>query len=767
MKTIIRSPKGAFLLLFLTITISAGATVIKSNPPITIRAADRQQLEGKKYIAAGNVEISWEQYLLYTDYFEFDLESKELLAKGRVTLTSQNTVISGDRFKFNLENKTGELADTYGQLSPSTRYTTDRLEVKDRETIAFEHLDFTPCAQCVPRWKITCSGGHIKKEKYIEMKNLLFKVKNVPVFYLPYLRYPLPKNGKATGFLFPVMGTSPLQGTYFKNAFFWNIKSNIDLTLGLDYYSKAGIGIADELRYLFGNTEGSITFYFFKYRNRFLSPDEETAGSSDEWKPAHSSDFFIKMRHIQKFDLLKTRVTIDIDKQSDPNFIRFFSDDFDNVQQLTHRSSIAANISLSRLKLAANASDYETYIPADGKSTITRYLPSVELNLNQQKIWKLPGYFSLSGTYITKTTREKLYSSEAEAGTNPLFGVPLTSILIKPSYTLPLLKAPWANANVTLKSYTGWYPRSRDPEAEKFVLTDESLTTGYQTANFTLKGPVFSRIFELKTSKIKHVIEPQITIKYATNPDELDKKRLISKDGFYYNESSTLGFQLTSRLLYKSKVGKSSAREILTYTIKQEYYFEPVLANRNRTVDGIYPEFSQLSNILRFRPISQFILDVTVNYNHYIKALNQMVFSLNYTNPASILSGNLRYARTINQYLYDTTPSEEETDTEKTDEEETEKTLTPLEAALTGEVIGGTLNFNKSNFPLKLSTRLDYNIKNKQFSYGTLLLSYDFQCINFNFKVTTFRLHKRLETRFRFGISFGNLGMVRDFLGGR
>jgi len=83
------------------------------------------------------------------------------------------------------------------------------------------------------------------------MSNVLFKIKKIPVFYVPYLRYPLTDTGRATGFLFPGIGRSNLRGFFLFNSFYWNIKPNVDLTLGLDYYGKAGIGINEEFRYLF------------------------------------------------------------------------------------------------------------------------------------------------------------------------------------------------------------------------------------------------------------------------------------------------------------------------------------------------------------------------------------------------------------------------------------------------------------------------------------------------------------------------------------
>jgi LPS-assembly protein len=768
-----RSPRRkqweiALLLLFLSLfTLRVQAAATKAQPGIKIISADRQSFSKNTFTAAGNVEIAWDEYRLYTDYLEFDLKTKELLAKSRVTLSSKETVISGDQFRFNLKKRTGEMTETYGQLTPTLRYTTDELSQVDSDTLAFKKLDFTPCAQCVPRWEITCANGKIIKEKYIEMKHILFKVKKIPLLYLPYLRYPLQRS---TGLLLPLMGRSSQKGFFVLNGFYWVIKPNVDLTLGVDYYSSAGVGTSDELRYLFRNAEGNIKFYLFKYNPQFkLEADGKTGGSgnsSGEWNPSGKFDWLVKMRHLQETGFLKTRLRIDIDQQGDPNFLRFFSDHVDRVQDVTHRSSAALSSSLSKLKISLSAIENSTFLPSEQTSDIVRYLPLLEMNLNQQKVWKLPGYFSLSTSYAAVNWSTKRYG-EQSAGTgeeeNSLPGdITQTRFLLNPSYTLPLLKAPWASASLLLKSFHRYYPRSRDPEAKDLVILDSPLVLQYQSADFTVKGPVFTRIFEFKHSKIKHVIEPQIIFRYTTSTDEDEIKRLIKKDFSPFANYPYVRFLFTNRLLYKNKKGPASAREILAYTLQQDYYLDPVLANRRKTIGGIYPEFSQLSHTLRLNPYKNVSLDATLHYNHYLNELTYVTVSLDYRKPQSVLSGSFKYTRAIAQY---DESSSSQAGAGGTGQNADSETGQPAGSVISNQTLGGSLNFDKKGFPVRLNTRVDYNIKNRRFTYGSLSLTCDYQCITFEAKFTVFRLSGREETAFRFGVSFGNLGIVRDLLG--
>ena len=53
-------------------------------------------------------------------------------------------------------------------------------------------------------------------EKRAVLTNTLLKVKDVPVFYLPAMYYPINKEDRATGFLIPIYGTSTIKGQTLK-----------------------------------------------------------------------------------------------------------------------------------------------------------------------------------------------------------------------------------------------------------------------------------------------------------------------------------------------------------------------------------------------------------------------------------------------------------------------------------------------------------------------------------------------------------------------
>jgi LPS-assembly protein len=684
--------------------------------------ADNQIIREDFLRAYGHVEIIWQDYVIYADVVEFNQKSKELFAEGRVTMSSKDTVLSGEKLKFNLKTHSGELVDTYGLITPFVRYETDKLTQVDLQTLTFKRLDFSSCAQISPRWKITGRRGKIKKEKYIEMNNVLFRIKNIPVFYLPYLRYPIMKDGRGTGFLFPGIGNSSLRGFFIQNAFFWAIKPNIDMTLGLDYFAKLGIGVSDELRYLFRNTSGSARFYYFKYQK-----DNGIYENS-------ASDYYVDADHQQSLPFLNSRLVLNVNLQSRPGFLRLMDNSFDRNISTNFESMLSLTSSFSNINISLSASRRETYYNFSNSSSILEYMPGLVFNLNQQKLWKLPGYLSLGVDYQSMRRAGVTYEEE------PVFQKDIRSqrLTVTPAYSLPLLTLPWLNFSLNLLAKNTLYAKSRDPVSKKIV--DEPLYMKYQTVTLSWQGPIFFRVFKSGQSKLKHEIEPNFEFRYATKVDNRD--RLVPVDYFDYPSCSKAGFSLTSRLLSKDNSDNALASELLTYTIAQEYYFDAAEANYFRKINGEYPRFSELNNTLHFQPKAYFAFDASLVYNYYIHGFARLNLRASYVPQGAPLTGSLSYSIYRNPF-------------------------TAANYVFNRSVLGVDIKFDLPSFPIKLRTAIDYDFTVREFRYGTINASFDYQCLVFSaeFKIFTYLGHS--DTQFRLGFSLGNLGMVSDFFGGK
>ena len=105
--------------------------------------------------------------------------------------------------------------------------------------------------QPTPRWEMVASSVTLTLEKRAVMTNMVLKVKDVPLFYLPAMYYPINKEDRATGFLLPIYGnSSTIKGQTLNNAFFWAINRSQDATLYHSFYSKTGQSFGGEYRYV-------------------------------------------------------------------------------------------------------------------------------------------------------------------------------------------------------------------------------------------------------------------------------------------------------------------------------------------------------------------------------------------------------------------------------------------------------------------------------------------------------------------------------------
>ena len=63
-----------------------------------------------------------------------------------------------------------------------------------------------------PRWEIVSGNATVNLHDYALLRNAVVRVKDVPVFYLPVMYYPIQDDDRATGFLLPTYGRSTYRG---------------------------------------------------------------------------------------------------------------------------------------------------------------------------------------------------------------------------------------------------------------------------------------------------------------------------------------------------------------------------------------------------------------------------------------------------------------------------------------------------------------------------------------------------------------------------
>ena len=685
-----------------------------SEVRITARSQERVK---DRVFAAGDVEIRSGDIVLFADRVEYDLETKDLFAEGNVVAQSNGEVVRAERVFFNLETGRGTVEKAAGMLPPSILFEAETVERKQSDLYSLKKGTLTACAQPNPRWSFGLSRANIRTDDHVDLWDAVVRIKGVPLFYSPYLRYPLKE--RATGLLTPRIGFGGEKGLAFSQSFYWAIASNMDLTAGIDLYSKRGTGAGVEYRYLFpGGTKGDLNLYYFVYKK------DETGA-----KPGNSS--IVRLNHTQALPLGFTLVT-NIDYQTSYSFLREFDENYQRAVSYNRTSQVYLTRSWRRFNLSARVSRFETYFSQVDDANVTTALPQVNFNVFKTRLFG-PLYFSLASSL---TRAQYGWRSQYEAGTERRS----SKMALQPTLTLPFSSISWLTATTTVTANLSYYGQSLDPETGGIV--DDPFFTGNVLAGIEIVGPVFYRVFYGRDGRprLKNIIEPYIEYSYDSPTQNAD--RIVTSYGFFRYHQMSYG--LTSRFLFKAG---DRAVEVFSLSLGQTYYFSPEDGPLSGfPIDGEAPRFSEIQGTVRFYPQAKFSLDVSTAYNPYYDNLSSLRLSATAGTKADGDFLTVSWFKSRNSWIAGVDPE--------------------LIALYNRDQIGAVGGVRLRGADLDLVLAADYNIKEHKLLYTGTQLTYHYQCVDFLIDVRAYYYRSKPDFQVRFSLGLGTIGRTLGFLDG-
>jgi lipopolysaccharide assembly outer membrane protein LptD (OstA) len=700
------------LLITLAVLCRPAGFQASSASPVEVIAHTKERI-GDRIIASGDVEIHYGEIKLFADWIELNMETKDVLARGSVHIHLTNEVISMEEVQLNLNSSQGELKKVHGMVQPSITYEAETVE---RENAALYHLKdawITSCTQTVPRWKFKFDRADFKKEDYVAMWNSVFYIKKIPIFYLPYMRYPLDTQ-RSTGFLIPKLGYNGRKGFQFSESFYWDIQPNMDATFNLDYYSYKGVGGGLQYRYILPeNIAGELNLFYFRFR-------EEEAQLYD------SSDAYIfRFQHQQPLPY-DFRLVADVDYQSSFDFLREFDNNFRRAVMANRRSQVYLSRSWSYFNLNFRVSQFETYFTSNNSSIISRNTPEISLTSSKIKLFD-PLYLSFSSSF---QRWEYGWDTAFDDGTQKQS----QRAAFSPKLNLPFNALPWLTINSNLSSNFTYYFQSY--ALDKNDVVNEPLLASNSVFETEFIGPVFYKVYFDKDNnpRLKHIIEPNVTYRYESPVSS--PERIITTRFFYINHY--LSYGLTNRILIKEK---NAAREIFTLGISQNYYFEPESGPLQvYTIDGEIPEFSDISAYLRFYPSRVYSIDMSAAFNPYYNTFSRMRLSAALGQPNDNWFLRVNWYKSINPFRENTFFSRHQ--------------------------VGFAGGIKIPAVSLEARGDIDINIQQREILYSAVSLVYHYQCLDFITDFRIFYFRDKPEIQFGFSLALGNIGKTTDFLGG-
>lgn len=680
------------------------------DSPITVLARTWDKTKDRIF-AQGDVELHYKDLKLFADQVEVNTETKDVSAVGNVVIQSPNQVISADKAFYNLDSREHKLERAFGMIQPDIFYQAETIEGKGRDTFSLTKASLTSCTQPTPRWKFSCSRANLKRNDYVEMWNSVFRIKKVPIFYMPYFRYPLDRE-RSTGFLTPQIGYTGVKGFFLSESFYWAIARNMDATFDVDYYSSKGFGGGLEYRYQFaGGTGGEAQLYYFFFKRELDGTKSPNAYS-------------LRLKHNQPLPA-GFRLVANIDYQTSFDFLREFDNNFKRASVSNYRSEAFISRAWSYYNFSLRASRFETYYRSINNSIMTYYLPQATLNSFKIKLFS-PLYFSFTSSF---TSWKYGYRTEFENGKEKHYD----SVSFSPQLSLPFSKIPWLTVNSSLTTNLAYYAQSYAPNTKNII--NEPIFNANYVFGFEWTGPVFYRIFQRAggTTKVKHLVEPFVNYRYDSPVNEPD--RIITAHGFFRYHQLTYG--LTNRILVKTEM----PREVFTWGVSQTYYLSPEDSPLSiYSWEGGVPSRSDISSYMRFYPARKYSLDASTGYNTYVKTFSFIRLG------ANINSYSDPFFLSVSWYRH----------------------MNPWRKSILGDrqQIGVNSRVDIPRLHLEVQAEFDFNILERKMLYSGISLVYHYQCLDFKADVRVYQYRATPEVQYRVSIGLGNIGKTTDFMGG-
>lgn len=187
------------------------------------------------------------------DHLVLDRQKNVLTGKKQnIRYASDSAVIESDSFTSYLNSREyeGENVTYYMhqiEAQGKARYAINR---QNEGTSDFEQVTYSTCPVGTEVWQLSADELHLDEETGRGVaRHAKLAVFGVPVLYSPYFSFPI-DDRRQTGFLFPVISMDKSGGLSVRAPYYLNIAPNFDMTLTPGFYTKRGLILGAEARYL-------------------------------------------------------------------------------------------------------------------------------------------------------------------------------------------------------------------------------------------------------------------------------------------------------------------------------------------------------------------------------------------------------------------------------------------------------------------------------------------------------------------------------------
>lgn len=259
--------------------------VAEENAPIYLTADQIDSDNQKITVAKGNVTARQEDLRINAQWMRYNSNTSHILAGNTITLVKSSNILIGKQLDLKIDTYQGKINDPIYFINHQfARGNAEKLFFVGQNKYRLKKGRFTTCDLGDDSWYIRAKDMDVDfTQSNGVARHAVFEFKSLPLFYIPWMKFPL-NSERRSGLLTPILGSSSNDGIHFGLPYYWNIAPNYDATITPHVYTKRGLMLGGEFRYLQPTYQGNISA-------EYLPNDQKTHQDRYAWKILHQQNF--------------------------------------------------------------------------------------------------------------------------------------------------------------------------------------------------------------------------------------------------------------------------------------------------------------------------------------------------------------------------------------------------------------------------------------------------------------------------------------------
>ncbi|MCQ2044948.1 LPS-assembly protein [Stutzerimonas kunmingensis] len=602
---------------FDTTPMSEAPTYVSAKATRYEQEQEVATLAGDVLLRQGSIQVEADEASLH------QLENRGELT-GNVRFRDRDALLVGDRAEIFLDSGEAKVENAeYVVHSGKVRGSAQYAKREETAIIRLKDGTYTSCEPGENSWHLQGNNVTLNPATgFGSATNVTLRVKDVPVFYTPYIHFPI-DDRRQSGFLAPSIGSSSDTGLSLQTPYYFNLAPNFDATLYPHLMTDRGLLMEGEFRYLTRSSEGQFGAAYLDDSNddRELQSEYEDQRWMYSWQNRTGLDS-------------RWLAEVDYTDLSDPYYFQDLDTnlDIDQPDHLDQRGTLTyrGNTYTARLNMHA----YERATVAD----ITPYERLPQLTLDGRLPFQ-PGGLNFAyktefvsfqrslrdGNFINEDGNPEQWYDDRLRGLTRAEG---ERIHLEPGVSLPLNWS-WGFLKPSLKFLYTYYNLDIDQRGETSLFLEQQFekTQDRQVPVFSVdSGLYFDRDTQWFGNSYRQTLEPRLFYLYVPEKDQTDipifdtgessfsysslwrENRFSGKDRI--GDANQISLGVTNRWV------ESNGFERQRFSIGQAFYFE----DRKVTMPDSYngqPNRAPLNQRADYTSdVSPYALEYMYRYNH-------------------------------------------------------------------------------------------------------------------------------------------------------